>query len=79
MSFARYVHPDIYPLGVGGYFRYKLCSLEELFFMAVSRPTPHSSKFLNVIHKNCKYMHVDKDIHRTRIRASVLTDREIFY
>ena len=26
--------------------------------------TLHSSKFLNVIHKNCKYMHVDKDIHR---------------
>ena len=27
--------------------------------------TLHSSKFLNVIHKNCKYMHVDKDIHRS--------------
>ena len=35
---------------------------KNYFFIAVSRPTPHSSTFLNVMHKNCKYMHVDKDI-----------------
>ena len=26
--------------------------------------TLHSSKFLNVMHTNCKYMRADKDVHR---------------
>ena len=38
-----------------------MCSLEEYCFIAVS--TIHSSEVLNVIYKNCKYMHADEDMH----------------
>ena len=30
------------------------CAVSKNLFIAVSRPTPHSSKFKNVTHKNCK-------------------------
>ena len=51
---------------------------KNYFFIAVSRPTPHTSKFLNVIHNNCKYMNVDKDIHRTRIGAFAFSNQILF-
>ena len=55
------------------------CAVSKNYFLiAVSRPTPHSSKFLNAIHKSCKCMHVDKDIHSIRIRASVFSNHIFF-
>ena len=55
------------------------CAVSKNYiFIAVSRPTPHSSKFLNVMHKNCIYMHVDKDKHWTRIGTCVFSNHIYF-
>ena len=39
-------------------------SRRNIFFIAVSTLGLHSSNVLNVIYKNCKYLHADEDIHR---------------